>query len=280
MIFQYYVPGIGAENVDVALILRLGLEEVFFDCTGRDFEEAVIRTPVAKGPDGSSGAIFAPVPVDRSISPLAGYHPDRQTWVEIAAGYWLGSETDNPPSPESLRRRHITRGLDLELGDGRVWTAPTIRAPNGRCYLPSTWGVDSEGQFRETILPDYESYWEMAGEVWDLCFGKTECDYADSFGYAARALGLNYRVGPHEVSRLGLLSSANYLQVFKTVIDGQLIEEFIESPAGQAALQEVFQNPPAEAAEKKRDEPPPDGSTSPGPEADSPTTDPAAESST
>ncbi|MCH7685336.1 MAG: hypothetical protein IH899_01410 [Planctomycetes bacterium] len=42
-------------------------------------------------------------------------------------------------------------------------------------------------------------------------------------------LSINYRVGKHEVSRLGLVTSDNYVRIFKAAVDGELIEEAMQN---------------------------------------------------
>lgn len=266
MIFQYFLPVVSKDAVTADTLAACGLAPVFRDClrSEPDFQRLCTRMDVAVGPTGTSGALVAALPTNDELPHRLGFHPDHQEWVEIEGKYWLGSDTEpeQKPTPAGLARDPLIGGYEFELGDGQVWQCPVIRYPVGSSNLPSRWGVDPKtGDFREQILAEYEDAWQMAGEMWDVFMGEKEIEEPESFRYAVRALGLNYRLGPHEAARMGLLTSTNYMHVFKAAIHGPMIEELLK-----------------EEESKKNSQPPPPESSTPGPPADSPNTGPAAAS--
>lgn len=281
MIFLYYLPRKDRSRLTPGDVESLGLGEIAGDClSARHWEHRTARMNVnAAGPDGSSGCILALLPMNGQ-TPEIGHYPDRQTWRPIGPPdqprYWLGWSTADPPRPETLRRSRLVPGVELELGDGQLWTAPTIRRWNGDSNLPQIWGVDPCGRFQEAIDEAYADWWRLSGEMWDVCFGRQDWSSAQTFAAAVRCLSLNYRVGPHETTALGLLTSDTYPRVFKAAVDGEALDEFLASPAGQEFLSSVF-GPTDDSKKNGPTSAPPDTNSMPGPSAGSPTIGPAAE---
>lgn len=233
---------------------------------------------VQRGPNGSNGCILALVPMSGECGEV-GYYPDRQTWIPVgptdAPKYWLGWNTQKPPTPDTLRRDRIVSGYEYTLGDGHDWTAPTIRRPNGKTNLPEVWGVDPAGAFAARLHPDYDRFWQLAGEMFKVALEQIDWEQPQTFAAAVECLGLNYRVGPHEVSALGLLTSETYPLVFGAAIDAELMKQLIESPAFRELMAELA----GDESKKKPDDcdlnlP----NSTPGPPGDCQTTNPAAAS--
>lgn len=280
MIFLYYFPATDRAAITPAFVRAAGLGDVGRDCLApRVWDDRTARANVhQRGPDGSSGAILAFLPVD-DLTPDVGHFPDRQVWRPVGdpIKYWIGHTPSDPPRPETLRRAHVVPGYDVELPDGHVWTCPTIRRYGRQFGVPTQWGVDACGQFTESVLPDYAAFWELSGEMLDAALGGRDWNTAQYFDAAARCLGLNYRLGPHEITALGLLTSDTFARVFKAAVDGDALQAYFDSPDGRAALAAAFQDDPT--AKKKTDAAAPAGTNStPGPSADCPISAPPAPS--
>lgn len=285
MIFQYFIPKLPPAAVTPDLIREIGLGDVARDCLGpRVWERRTVRNEVhGKGPDGSNGTLFAMPPINGD-APVIGYYPQRQDWRPVRAKpkpgeteapilYWLGFDREDRPRPETVRRARLVEGYDLELVDSQTWTCPTIRRIGGRPGVPTVWGVSQCGGFSETVDDEYRDLWELAGEMMEAITGRRDWNKPETFAAAVRCLGLNYRVGPHEVSAIGLITSENYPQIFKAAIDGDALLAYFSSPEGQDQLRSTFNEEPDKKKETTTSAP--DGTSStPGPSVDIPTTGP------
>lgn len=267
-VFLYYLPGLSKPQIcaetlrlrpSLALPLRDELREPALVERG-----LIVHAVHAGGPDGSSGTILAPRPPGgRELKQPVGYYPARQTWEPLDDGaVWLGRDREQPPGPDDVAREIQITGYAHELADGRVWNCPTVRHPGASVNLPQSWGVDDDGRFTERILPPYQWAWDATAWAWDVFAGNRDCSTAEAWDFCVRMLGLNYRLGAAEVSRLGLLTSENFKRVFHAAIDGELVQQALDDEL------------------KKKAHPPDSGHSPPGGPGDSPDTPRAAESCT
>lgn len=204
----YFLSGLTRTDLNPATLASRGLPVDL-----RDPSKVVQCNVPGKGPNGSSGVIV-------SAKPHTGYYPDRQTWHDFG-DVWVGWETR--PTPASLRREHLITGYDYELGDGNVWTCPVLRAGD-RINLPTSWGVDADGNFTTRVLPEFADDLDAAAWIFDVAFGDAECSTLQAWETACRLLAVNYQLCPRGVSALGLITSSNYAAIFKAAIDGPAIE--------------------------------------------------------
>lgn len=280
MTIQYYFPGVqDRTHITRAMIRDAGLADALSDLM-TDAGFAILRgniNAVFKGPEGTGGMIVSPPRIDDGPQEI-GYYPDRQTWTKFG-DIWFGYGSDTTPA--SLRRlTPLIDGFDIELGDGNVWVAPRIGIPSSDvCWVPQTMGVNGSGEFELRVIDAYADAWKMAGEMLDVFFDRRDITTEQSYEYCTRCLALNYRVGPQELSALGVLTTENYPEVFRAAFDGELIQELFLKTQNDSVAEELD----SEDALQKKSEPDDLSSQSPdtsdGPKDDCPDTVPPAENS-
>lgn len=247
-VFLYYLPGVTAGEFTRDTIRDFGLEDVFRDTlrSQATFQRMVIANNVLSGgPDGMSGVIVVQLPIDGTVPTRINFKPDFQEWKK-AGRHWLGVDKDEPPTPQGLRREILIPGVEHELGDGQAWECPIVRQVDGTPNVPQSWGIDAFGKFAETVVPEFDWAWRMAGAVWDIFRGVKEIDRPEAFAYCARLLGLNYRIGQAECSLLRLINTENYPQIFKVAVNGLLIEEFLAEQFDEDGKKKEANHPPPE----------------------------------
>lgn len=229
-VFLYFVPDIKEEQ-----ITRDWLKSQPFAADFRDLWQtalafaAVGNGGVVHGPEGQSGRIiFA---AGNSSQPF-GYHPDRQEWRKFD-GFWMGFDKEHRPGPDSLKRRHLFEGYEIELLDGQVWIAPVIRAWHEHgihsCTLPLVWGLDDDSpKSRLSVQEAYKPFWDLSGESVDFYFGRTQNSKADRHDAATTYLALNYRISRAGIEFLELLDTVLDEEVWRAAIDAKLVDEWLE----------------------------------------------------
>jgi len=222
--FMYYLPGVEPQSVTPELLKKLGLEDAFRDLFGKwQPPHNVTVAPIIHGPDGKSGCYLYPIPVTGNLPRTHGYNPDTQEW-EDHDGYWLGIDTENRPTPPELVRPTVVSGYEYRLGDDCDWICPVLRRPDGTPNVPQSWGRNSEG-FVEKVLPQWEWAWKLSEKIWNVFIGVEEIETPECWEISSKLLSINYRLGEYEVTRLGLVTSENYDQIFKAAVEGDLWNE-------------------------------------------------------
>jgi hypothetical protein len=234
--FLYFFPGVDACHVTPELIRGRGLAPSFRDLISRwQPGHNVIVAPISRGPSGTGGVYVYQVPINGNSPRTNGYKPEEQDWEEHD-GYWLGVDTELMPTPADLIRPTIVSGYDYELGDGQEWTCPVIREPNGtesgRCNLPQSWGENGQGFF-EKVLHQWDWAWELCAKVWDVFVGVIDMETPEAWDVCCQLLSMNYRIGKHEITKLGLVTSGNYDTIFKAAVDGDVILSLLNDQTEQ-----------------------------------------------
>lgn len=228
-IFLYFFPEWEKEHVTRQKLLESPVASAFSDAirNDRNFQEFVSFANVAVGPTGTSGVCVACVPNNWPNCHRIGYHPDEQTWVNCGT-HWLGMAKHSRPTPLTLQREKLISGYELELGDGNVWFAPTVRKWSNDnetfgANVPMKMGIAPDGNFAAAVRSDVAWAWELACSFWDkrLTGGLTNGEYLNA---ATRFLSLNYRIGPHEAFALDLFDSENIVAVLEAALDVQAVE--------------------------------------------------------
>ena len=232
-VFLYYLPNKVPASLTRDDVHRAGLGDSLRDCLESQIafrERLIVHHLHAGGPDGSSGVLLCAPPANGlELQQSVGYYPARQAWRQCG-DFWLGHDTSDPPAPEMLARPERVSGYETLLGDGQIWNCPTIRRGGAFVNLPRAMGVDGSGQFTMRVLPAYDWAWELSGEIWDKLIAVKTFPFPEAFRLAVAAIGLNYRVGSHEATELGLITTENYESVFEAVIDGPKIKELLGEP--------------------------------------------------
>ena len=292
--FNYYLPGKTREqvapgdqlNADVLRSVGLLAADgggVLADCTRVPAHASVLD--VQKGPDGKAGTVIAPVR-KHSGEPGCFYSPTLQTWQPVRPGLlWIGHEQSVAFSPRLLERWQIVGGAEVSDDNKHVWIVPIARAPYQQYAfgtLPQAYTFDPvTGEPVPHLLDRYTWLWELAGEIrdWYLAAAGPASEatpaekaahqarpFSDLIRYAARILGVNYRLGPAELNVLFSLACP--------VLTQETVHTICQATYGYEVLDAAKKNAPGGA-----DEPAPSSSPSPTGEktpAASPATGPAA----
>ena len=162
------------------------------------------------------------------------YRPDQQAWIKTVAGCWVGMPRDKSkqPSPNDLVREQTTEGSLVLLADGNEWLVPILRFWNGDTRFPQVLTIGEDGMAHYEIAAEYRTIFELANEMVHKSLkgegGKFSAD--DHMRLATEALKRNYRIGPYEISLLGLIDSINVQKIADAALDGpnlrSLVEEF------------------------------------------------------
>lgn len=189
--------------------------------------------PISAGPDGSPGLVLAdPANVDS-----VGYHPADQAWQQAPGqSWWLGTVNGAEPTPADLARETLAESRVIELADGRQWLVPVARrfdepkqwtgpipyAP----VLPFVYAHGPSGWEATRVLPRFAALWELACDWSAARLGSLDERQRKRFQLvdgqidaALLCLAVNYRLGPAEVTHLGLLTEQHCVQILDVLID-------------------------------------------------------------
>ena len=215
--FLYFVEG----HKTLGSLEGLGL--------GYAFERSPACVECMAGPSGAGGIVIG------ADAASLGYFPDRQTWAPMADHFgivrWVGYDT--LPAARELERSEPVDGYVLELphGDGsqQEWIIAKGRIFPRGTLLPQSLGLSPDGTLTRKVLPTYAAAAACGERIWAtirkanglLEEGEAIEDLSDEEGFAAAAtvLGVNYRVGPAEVSLLGVVTTANLLAILACYVD-------------------------------------------------------------
>ena len=226
--FLYYFPDVDPFQVSPSLLrgrgVILSLRDLFVNWQP---SHNVTVASVIHGPDGKCGCYVYPIPETGNLPRTHGYDPQTQEW-EDHGGYWLGIDTENKPTPPDLIRPTIVSGYEYRLGDDWDWICPVLREPNGSPNVPQSWGENGDG-FTEKILPQWEWAWKLSEKIWNVFIGDEDIERAEAWDICCQLLSINYRLGKHEVTKLGLVTSDNYVTIFQAAVNGELWKQALES---------------------------------------------------
>jgi hypothetical protein len=150
------------------------------------------------------------------------------TGLEAHARVWFArTEADkNPATPDTLSRGSKFAGQEVELGDGNRWQIPHALAHSDDASSPTNtlagrW-IMRNGEGYLTFADWQEAHRQLtlsARDLWAIFeAGRTE-DFLIDWNLAVNAIGINYRLGPAEISALGLLDQGNVIPIAKAVMD-------------------------------------------------------------
>lgn len=194
--------------------------------------------PVAAGPDGGEGTLFAPdwsgpPQPDHERTARLGYFPDEQAWEPCCAWetegrellkpgrFWLGKELARPPTFDDLLRPRVCAAMAVTMpGQGKLYVPVPDVLPHRDRFV-----ISPEGRavaMRE-LVPGFEpmqrDLLRLSGEFLDDFLGaKADRDFGAIDGEtfqvrpqvcykcAAFALAINYLVTPEILHWLGWLA--------------------------------------------------------------------------
>lgn len=170
----------------------------------------------SNGPEGRRGVLFAP-----EAPRLA----PNMSWTPLGERAWVGFDLENPPKPEQLIRSEQFPGHQVKLSDGQEWLIPVARCLDGTTLLPKKMEYRDGAWIEGDLQPRYQSFFQSAVALFDRLMGieaegeHVQAEVTTEIDLAAHALGLNYRLGPAEISALGLLDTRTAQAVALAVID-------------------------------------------------------------
>ena len=206
--------------------------------TGGDQDAPLLRSPLAVrsvGPVKDRTGLLV-YPSDLSAS-LSRYKADEQDWAEFSPGKWVGVWRDAKPGPVSLMRdaSKIVEGVTIELGDGNHWILPRLKTESHGSGLPQVIRFSSSGTLYAEPLDKYKSLCRDGERLWqtllwmrsgdETCRPESPMVEVDIFRLISEVLGVNYRVGPAEVSLLGLVTTVNFLTTAYKLVGVDLLAE-------------------------------------------------------
>lgn len=284
--FKYYFPGVAPEQMQGPLRGDfLAKRNLARELGGLVVPNSATANQLQKGPDDGVGMLLTPKSAadpDQSVI----YKPKQQHWLKSTAGeVWIGWEDATPPTPADLARPVLVGGRPVKDSSGQEWTIPTARyAADDFGQLPQQYTFDAAGEPVPHLREEYRELWDRSGDLWDF--------YAQQFAESAAAageeipvpefrehwthrwlleqavylLGVNYRVGILEINAL--------FEANLGVLDGTVSHAFCQAALDFALLRDAQKKTKTAASSAG---PPARGSKStPGEEADSPDTSPAA----
>jgi hypothetical protein len=237
--FIYYVAGAQTMGQARETIEREG---------ARGLAEGAAHVHSAAGPDSHGLLIIADANGGAKASPE--YTPGKQTWKKAGRRLWVGFETARRPRPEELLRRNPIEGRPVAMGDGNDWLVPIARrcvgGPDGAAWLmalPRAHRFEKGSWSPGEVLGRYRALWQRveqyAGALVELGKGDPAAgelvSFEDENETIVEALAVNYRLGRHEVSALGLVTSEVVGPVIRVLCDLDALEELGkkgEAPGG------------------------------------------------
>lgn len=220
----YYLPGPGAASRDV--VVDWGLGYVL------EGDEGVQHVGMSKGPDGGTGVAFAPKAGPGGRPAQLPHDAGRAEWQRMPGhprGAWIGRVPGEIVRPQDVARGRQLGGHMTELADGQRWLVPVARMVNGATPLPTALRWDGSAWTQGEVLPRFRDLWAHGIRMWDLLIGIAREEghalvFVDEAMTAVHALACNYRLGPAEVSMLGLLDTTSEVAVLKALVDWPSVE--------------------------------------------------------
>lgn len=236
--FLYYIPKRTAESLIVDRVFKFDgisphLSAVLKDVR-KPIEDAAVTDVHGNGPDGTAGVLVAPIGKHTGGASLITVDPAKTDWYSADFGkYWIGWVKGEVPGPMELERPALVRGSAIVDAFSREWKIPISRSPFGEFgTLPKSFSFDAAGDPVEHVRRDAAWMWELGGHVNDQ-WAKDEPDFRWLTQQVPVILGINYRVGPGELSAMheadrGILTEEFIGGVTVGFIHGSIVREAVE----------------------------------------------------
>jgi len=206
--FLYYIPKrtaeslLGPDGLLTVYAICENLRSVFRDIR-KPIEDAAVSDVHANGPDGGAGVIVAPISRHTGHASIITVDPRKTDWFSADNGkYWIGWVKGELPGPHDLERPSLVRGTAVADVFAREWKIPIARSPHGQFgTLPKSFSFDPAGEPVEHVRKDAAWMWELGGLINDQ-WAKDDPDFRWLTQQTPVILGINYRVGPSELSAM------------------------------------------------------------------------------
>lgn len=189
-----------------------------------------VRKVLQNGPDGGSGDVYTYAETG------VGYYRDQQTWQKLPdSPAWVGWPKAARITPDSITRPKQVSGKQVVLADEQTWLVPVARRPviedaelRWMHSLPQKIelidGVWQYGSTEEKFLNLFDictrwSAYRFSGGKDEDGHDLVELDLATIMQWSVETMAYNYRLGPIEFSRLGLLNNYNSTAILDALFD-------------------------------------------------------------
>lgn len=207
--FFYYFPDVAIDEIAPRRVGRLNegmLAEYGLSSQFRTCAKIVDQTVASDGagPDGGSGTILHPKPLDGSFD-LVGYDESRQKWYELTAPkkFWIGYDEKAVPDPNALAHFPEPTGYKIEDEQGQSWIAPIICSPDSlRESIDRAFSFGPDGQIVRKVPKQCSTLVNYADKCLRSLKGEEEVDIAEYTLMALAFLMFNYRLGIAETYAL------------------------------------------------------------------------------
>lgn len=160
---------------------------------------------------------------------------DQQSWYRINDHVEIGWCNNALPDPTDLHRPDMLDGWLIPGRSGREWSIPIARTaldPVERCTIPMVLEFD---QCKKPIYvqdPEFDWVFELSGQVWEHFIDEEsqelkpgcEKNYDLIAVWATQILGINYRIGPHEITAFSKMRKPVIDRKFAECVCMQLID--------------------------------------------------------
>ena len=217
----YFLPG--EKRADHDTITKHGLGYVLPEKTEQPDQQAVTN-----GPNKQSGIVFTFQGADNKAHLSM---QEKADWKQIPKSEaWCGIYSGCVPGPDDLKREQAIAGFWVKLHDGNQWYIPSVCCYDGStCFeRPLKW--DGEKFFYGDIEDRHKELYDAVVKMWDsvvvsdgdsgIVIKTTENAMA-----CFQALAINYRIGPHEISELGILTTKNYRDAMEALMGLPILAE-------------------------------------------------------
>ena len=147
-------------------------------------------------------------------------------------GHWQAAAV----RPADLLRDKPLAGHLVELADGYEWLSPMARShaeesarivwrhalPRGVALNPFEKDQEQRKWQPGPVLPRYRRLWDLGLAWWDVRMAAgtdARFDFNGLYAAAAECLSANYRLGPDEITLLGLFDSDSAESILDALID-------------------------------------------------------------
>ena len=193
------------------------------------FDVAPTVTSTTSGPNGMSGSC-AVYPGDRALQSLQRMAACQWREARLVAGDadWIGVDPENMPTPDELALpciRSIDNALGLpsayyniRLGDENEWFIFIIWNAMRESPLPKVRDVNPDGTLRRRVASRYEELLKLGDRVWEAFERGEVFSEEDAWASCVQVLSAAYRVGPHEIGMLELLTDETVFRILCAMV--------------------------------------------------------------
>ena len=188
-----------------------------------------------RGPEGQAGVVFSFTGANLSLAGSAKFERHALLDAEV----WCAA-SGRAAKPEDCERDDAVAGHPVRLGDGQLWTIPVARNYTGATGLPMRMRFTASGWVPGEVYDEqHRELFAHACRAWDSIGPDSDSlTLDDECGIAAMAISTNYRLGPVEISALGLITTEVEGEIVGALCDLPLLRELKKKAEAAAPTSE------------------------------------------